>query len=204
MSTHALRHSQCPRNIRLSRCFRTVIALCGGLFAWLVCFQTQAHIVVHMELNSLQRRAATIVRGRVVTQRAVWKDKRIVTLSTVQVERCYKGTCRDKTIAVEQPGGTVENLVMRVFGVKHLALKSQVVLFLHSHHGVDKHDTQVLPVHQVVGLSQGILQVVKKDRQEFLVQDLSGLVLRSSHTQKHGGVNVYAAPSVYQRLQSLQ
>ncbi len=172
-----------------------------------------AHIVVPLTLETMYKQTDTIVSGVVKSQTTHWKNKKIYTVSVVQVQTQYKGRDKSHTLAVEQLGGTIGKIRMQAFGVKLLKPQARVLLFLTPYQTVRSVNKRTLPVHKIVGMAQGQLHFVKESNKDYLVQDLTGLVLPSTlsthnhKTRRHPGthsetIRVYQANSILHWLQS--
>lgn len=195
-----------------SRLFPLVCAL----FLGLATSPASAHIVERLDLSSLQKTAKTIIVGTVQQQKSFWHKKRIYTVSTLQIQTCFKGACKDKTIAIQQLGGVVGKLGQKAIGVKLLQPKSRVLLYLHRVHALTRVKNVVTPVHRIVGLSQGMMKFVKRNNKEFLVHDLSELAFPTTakahnkhehehgHKHEHSKIHMYPASTHLKSLTPLK
>lgn len=116
-------------------------------------------LVGRFDLEGLSRKAAVVVRGRVLSQEARWDEahERIYTWSTLQVLEFLRGPQpAPKRLVVKQIGGTVGDLTLHVDGRATLAPGEEVVLFLRA----------AGDVHTLVGMANG----------KYTVERLDGLV----------------------------
>ena len=90
-----------------------------------------ATTLVRMSLRQLVQASSVVVQGEVIAQtaRVNASHTRIMTYTTVQVEKALKGQ-PPATIIIEQPGGTVSNFHVHVPGAAFLSPQTQYVLFL--------------------------------------------------------------------------
>jgi hypothetical protein len=91
--------------------------------------------LVHLSLAQLSRASAVIVQGRAIRQACDWNadHSMIVTLTTIAVARVDKGSAAG-TLVVEQPGGVMGNIQMRMDGTARFYPLASYVLFLESSH----------------------------------------------------------------------
>jgi len=115
--------------------------------------QAGATTLVRMSLSQLAQASSTIVQGQVVDRTSRWNaaHTRIMTYSTVQIEKALKGQ-PPSTITIEQLGGTVGNFHVHVPGTAYLRPQEQYVLFLEPVAG--KSET-----YHTVGMMQGAFRV---------------------------------------------
>ena len=101
------------------------------LLAFLAAVSAQATTLVHLSLEQLSQASSDVVRGRTVSQEVRWNDSRtqILTVTTVEIEQTLKGTPR-RTMVIEQPGGAVGNLRVRVPGTVAFRAGASYFLFL--------------------------------------------------------------------------
>ncbi len=139
------------------------------MMAVLVALPASATRVVAMDLPTLVSESDVVVRGRVLSQRAVWdgRRQRVYTDSTVLVDEIVRGQKVGTSVVVRQLGGRLGDLTQVVEGAGRLEVGQDVVLFL----------TVRGPLAYVVGMSQGRLAVVKKAGVEVVSRDLDGATL---------------------------
>jgi hypothetical protein len=131
----------------------------------------EASSVVQMDVAALTRAASDVVRVRVSSTECAWTDqhRRLVTLVQVEVLERFKGQATG-TLRVVQPGGELDGIGQRVFGVAKLAVGEEVVLFLE----------QKGPWRGIVGLAQGAYRVERAPGASVaraVPADLHGLTL---------------------------
>ncbi len=109
--------------------------------------------LVRMSLEQLSQAATEIVRGRVVSQESRWNPEhtRIVTLTSVAVDQVMKGA-PPSTVVVQQLGGTVGNIRVRVAGTVPFHTQGDYLLFLET---ANPERSRFL----VVGMRQGAYQI---------------------------------------------
>ena len=124
----------------------------------------QASLVTRMDMETLVRSSAVVVRGEVESV-AVAPDDRgaIQTWVTVRVEESLKGADGRTRVALRLPGGTWRDQVSRVFGVPSFERGERVVVF-------------AVPTRRgaltVAGLFQGKFRIEAKETgDEEVVQD---------------------------------
>jgi hypothetical protein len=115
-----------------------------------------ATTLVRMSLRQLVQASSVIVQGDVIAQtaRANASHTRIVTYTTVQVEKALKGQ-PPATIVIEQPGGTVGNVHVHVPGAAFLRPQARYVLFLEPVSGSRG-------TFHTVGMMQGAFRVYRE------------------------------------------
>ena len=118
--------------------------------------QAGATTLVRMSLRQLVQASSVIVQGEVVAQTARMSAShtRIMTYTTVQVEKALKGQ-PPATIIIEQPGGTVGNIHVHVPGAAFLRSQTQYVLFLEPVAGSSG-------TFHTVGMMQGAFRVYRE------------------------------------------
>ncbi|MGH9455025.1 MAG: hypothetical protein ACRD2O_13750, partial [Terriglobia bacterium] len=91
--------------------------------------------MVHLSLSQLSRAAAVIVKGRATRQEYGWNagHSMIMTLTTFAVDDVEKGSAL-QTLVVEEPGGVMGNIQMRMDGTAHFYPQASYVLFLEPSH----------------------------------------------------------------------
>ncbi|HET9179307.1 MAG TPA: hypothetical protein VFQ24_13195 [Terriglobia bacterium] len=118
--------------------------------------QAGATSLVRMSLRQLVQASSVIVQGEVIAQtaRVNTSHTRIMTYTTVQVEKALKGQ-PPATIIIEQPGGTVGNVHVHVPGSASLRPQTQYVLFLEPVTGSNE-------TFHTVGMMQGAFRVYRE------------------------------------------
>ena len=163
--------------------------------------KAQAHVVQALTVKDLQQRAQIVVQGQVIKQRSLWKDRIIFTLSTIRVQQCWKLICQSKEITVQQLGGTVGDLTMKVYGIAHLKIKTKVLLFLHK---LLAQKNQAKS-YSIVGLAQGLFRYITHNKKEWLVQDNSRLLLVSTSSKvHHGRLQVFSPSTITKALPDIK
>ncbi|MBF0336771.1 MAG: hypothetical protein HQL05_02975 [Nitrospirae bacterium] len=115
-------------------------------------------LMVAMETADLTRGADVVVCGRVSAVKAQWSEdgKRIVTRSTVSVGEYVKGA-GTSVVTVEQLGGEVDGVGLRVSDTVYLKAGDEVILFLKQRQETRSSGYDVeLGVYTIVGSAQGI------------------------------------------------
>jgi hypothetical protein len=104
-----------------------VFALTFGL-----CAPAKASIVTSMTLRELVDQADDIVVAKVVSVTAAWDGAHRHILSTVEadVEEIWKGNTDTRHVTVVQPGGTVGDIEMTVYGMPTFSVAERSLLFL--------------------------------------------------------------------------
>jgi len=121
------------------------VALC--LAALLVPSLAAGSLVQALNLAELTAQAERIVVAQVVSAESEWDSshRNIHTRIEIKVEEAWKGSVApDQHLVIVQPGGTVDDIEMRVHGMPSFASGEKAVLFLAG---------QGTP--RVVGMSQG-------------------------------------------------
>jgi hypothetical protein len=153
------------------------IALAVLLGLWLA-LPAGATTLVRMSLSQLVQASSTIVEGQVVgrTTRLNASHTRIYTDTTVQLEKALKGQ-PPSTLTVEQPGGTIGNIHVRVPGTAFLRPQTQYILFLEPVAGSST-------TYHMVGMLQGAFRVYKdrNSAQRRVLLPLGALSTGSSST----------------------
>jgi hypothetical protein len=132
------------------------IALVAALA--LLALPARASVAVRLDLPALVAQADTVVRGRVVAERARWdaSHSRIYTDVRLTVDRVYKGAAAPgDVIVVTRLGGSVGGLGMRVAGEARFALGEETIVFLRRVAAGGRIH------HTVVGMAQGKLSVLR-------------------------------------------
>ncbi len=135
-----------------------------------------ATTLVHLSLEQLSQASSDVVRGRAVSQESRWNDAhtQIVTLTTVEVEQTLKGSA-GQTMVIEQPGGAVGNLRVRVAGTVNFRRGASYFLFVEPAGGAG--------VHRVTGMAQGAYRIYRHPQtgEERVIRPFGGL-FRSQKT----------------------
>lgn len=118
--------------------------------------KTGATTLVRMSLRQLVQASSVIVQGEVIAQtaRVNTSHTRIMTYTTVQVERALKGQ-PPATIIIEQPGGIVGSVHVHVPGSASFRPQAQYVLFLEPVAGSSG-------IFHTVGMMQGAFRVYRE------------------------------------------
>jgi hypothetical protein len=129
----------------------------------------EATISKAMEFDAKVENAASIVVGKVISQRSEWDPARkwILTYSTFQVEKTLKGAPAQQ-VTIVTPGGTVGDISQDVIGVPKFREGDEHVVFVRN--------SQAGPT--VLYLEQGAYNIVKDERGGRIVEPhSSGAVL---------------------------
>jgi len=115
-----------------------------------------ATTLVRMSLSQLAQASSTIVQGHVVAQtvRQNAAHTRIMTYTTVQLDKALKGQ-PPATLTIEQPGGTIGNVHVRVPGTAFLRPQTDYILFLEAAKGQTE-------TYHMVGMMQGAFRVYRE------------------------------------------
>lgn len=149
---------------------RTLAALVLG--AMLVASPAvQATTVLEVPLSQMARDSAMVVRARVLSQQTAWSDDgpRIITRTTLQVIDALKGAPMSHVV-LQQVGGTLDGITVRIPGDAVLTPGEDVVVFLERH--PDGSGDYVL-----AAMSFAKFRVVPTESGPIVVRDLSGLAL---------------------------
>jgi hypothetical protein len=127
----------------------------------------RASLVEALDLAALVERADEVVLARVVSMESHFNDKgRIVTDVTMQVEEAEKGTrTPGAVVVVEQLGGSVGDLGMRIAGEPTYEVGEVVLLFGRRATGLD--------VLRPVGMSQGAMRIELRNGERW-VRSMTG------------------------------
>lgn len=132
--------------------------------------QAAATVVVPLSLKELSLQADLIIIGRCEEIKSAWDTGRqkIFTYVTVFAEQCLKvdkGKCPPR-VTIREPGGTVDDIAMRVGGVPDFEKNESVLVFL-----------KRIPdsFYEVAGLSQGKFRVILDGNKLHAQRDLHGL-----------------------------
>ncbi|MBF0537669.1 MAG: hypothetical protein HQL03_05360 [Nitrospirae bacterium] len=122
-------------------------------------------LMVALGTEELTRGADVVIRGRVNQVKAQWSEdgKRIVTRSTVGVGEYVKGS-GTTTVEVEQLGGEVDGMGLRVSDTVYLKAGDEVILFLKQREdtvqGISGRGVTA-GVYTIVGAAQGLYVIDK-------------------------------------------
>src|SRR5215813_5974666 len=130
----------------------------------LLAVPARASVVEPLDLPALSRGADLIVRGQVVRAVSTWDGDHIVTRSTIEVRRVWKGRA-GRTVVVRTLGGVVGTIGQKAPGEASLAPGEEVILFLEAAGG-----GEFLPA----GMALGKFAV---SGDGWATQDLAGLTL---------------------------
>lgn len=134
----------------------------------------RATTLVRLGLEQLSQASTEIVRGRVISQESRWNQDhtQIVTFTTLEVQDAMKGH-PPATVVIEQPGGTVGNIRVRVAGTALFKTQEDYVLFLEP----SASPSQYL----LVGMVQGCYPIVRDPmtHEEHVAVPLSNLMTGS-------------------------
>jgi hypothetical protein len=175
---------------------RLLIALPLLLIGLASSFGARASVTPELDLRGLTTNADRIVVGDVVSVKSAWESgrKRIFTNIEVKVTETWKGpTPEGGKIIIQQPGGQVGDIEMRVFGLAEFHEGQKAVLFLT---GTEK-------ASAVVGLGQGMRPVSYDSKSaRWMVQpaDRSAAVT----TDKQGRLGGPSAPDEIVPLETLR
>lgn len=120
--------------------YRYTSCCCAGLCVLLVAGtqMVRAHHVEGLSVDTLTRRAAVIVEGKITRVASAWNanQTQIQTTVTLKVEKYHKGDLKQNTIDITFLGGVVGNITMAVIGQPSFAMNEDVFLFLRPNHAV--------------------------------------------------------------------
>ena len=132
----------------------------------------RASVLLQLKLENLVAHAESIVEAEVISSRGFWSaDRRSInTETTLRVERGLlerERPAAGQTIVVNTLGGKVGNVRMHVAGAPRLREGERVILFLEKRQGR----------RWVVGMNQGVFDLVKRDGEAHVRQRLRGAAL---------------------------
>ena len=134
---------------------------------------TQATTLVRLSLEQLSQAATVVIRGRVLAQESRWNPAhtQIVTRTTVQVVQSVKGDVPSQVV-IDQPGGAVGNVRVRVTGTVFFRAQDEFYLFLEP---ARRDASEFL----LVGMLQGAYRIVRDSRngEERVIHPLSGFAV---------------------------
>jgi hypothetical protein len=147
-------------NSRLGLAFAAALAL--------VPVSAEATIAQAMKFDDKVGNAASIVLGKVVAQQSRWDEsgRRILTYSTIQVEKTLKGQQASQTVIVT-PGGQVGDIAQEFVGVPRFAVGEEHVVFTRNTHAGPT----------VLYLEQGAYRVTDDERERMVRPLVSSAVL---------------------------
>jgi hypothetical protein len=113
--------------------------------------------VLRLSEEQMVAKSSLIVRGKVVSQRAVAgpRGMGVVTLVTIQVQEELVGRQKPKTIVVRHFGGTLKGKTVAMIGGPSFKTGNEVVVFVQASKFLPKGE------YLLVGLTQGKWQVVR-------------------------------------------
>jgi hypothetical protein len=129
----------------------------GLLAAW---SPLKSSTVVRLSLDEMIVKSTEIVRGRIVSSRTSMRGPVVYTTVQVEVEERWKGSRAD-LVDVAIPGGQYGAILQTFSGTPQLESDTDYVLFLW---------TGSSGMTQVIGLSQGVLEVKRTDAGELVVE----------------------------------
>ncbi len=114
----------------------------------------RASTLVSMSLDQLTEASSVIVQGQITRQMCRWNEShtQIMTLTSITVEQVYKGN-PPSTVAVEQMGGTVGNMMVYVPGEMTFQPEGEYVLFLEPAPAGSR--------YRLVGMTQGAYRIYR-------------------------------------------
>ncbi len=129
--------------------------LWAAVFAAALVGRVRATTLVRLSLDQLSRASTAIVRAHTLAQQSQWTPghTRVITLTTLVLDEAMKGQ-PPATLVVEQPGGVIGNLHVRVAGVVLFRPGTEYVLFLEPSSTNAAH-------FQPVGMMQGAYRVFR-------------------------------------------
>jgi len=136
---------------------RRLIAMLAPALLLALTARGSASLILALDLPTLVSRADQISVVDVVSVTSAWNTAhdRITTTIDVKVVDSWKGTAAPAThLQVVQPGGTVDQIEMRVDGMPHFQVGERTLLFLRLHGGPDH--------ASVVGMAQGKRAVTRE------------------------------------------
>jgi hypothetical protein len=147
-------------NSRLALAFAAAVAF--------VPTAAEATIAQAVKFDDKVGTAASIVVGKVVAQQSQWDEsgRRILTYSTIQVEKTLKGQQAAQTVIVT-PGGQVGDIAQEFVGVPRFAVGEEHVVFTRN--------TSAGPT--VLYLEQGAYRVTADSRERMVRPLVSSAVL---------------------------
>jgi hypothetical protein len=108
------------------------LAVLVGLLS-LTAARVDASLVLALDMNELTKRADHIAVADVLTVRSAWDDRHAKIYTTIElsvVESWTGGTAPASRITIVQPGGTVGDVAMVVFGLSQFTPGERALFFL--------------------------------------------------------------------------
>jgi hypothetical protein len=132
--------------------------ICTALIATLaICLPVVCATLERLSLDDMITQSTAIVRGKVLGSRCAFNGPMIYTFTRVQVSQQWKGTPA-QVVEVATPGGKAAGYEQNFAGAPRLVEGSEYLLFLWT--GKSK-------ITHVIGLSQGVFDLVKNDKGEL-------------------------------------
>lgn len=113
-----------------------------------------------LSLDDMIGKSTSIVRGKVVRSGAVQRGATIYTAYRLEVAETLKGQAVT-SLEVSVPGGLLHGLRQSFAGTPHLDAGSEYVIFVW---------TSSTGIHHIIGLSQGLFDVVKNAKDESVLR----------------------------------
>jgi hypothetical protein len=132
----------------------TLVIYCLVCLAALSPRRGDASLVLALDTNALAQRADHIAVTDVVSVKSAWDQahKKIITTIDLSVVESWKGGAQPAShITVMQPGGTVGDVAMVVFGLSHFTPGERTLVFLRG----------TAAAAGVVGMAQGKLPMLR-------------------------------------------
>jgi hypothetical protein len=133
---------------------RSIFVLIGFAFTVLAARASHASLVQALDTTELTKRAGHIAVADVLSVQSAWDQshKKIFTTIELSVVESWKGGTQPAShITVVQPGGTVGDIAMTVFGMSHFTPGERTLVFLRGTTGAAG----------VVGMAQGKLPMTR-------------------------------------------
>ncbi len=88
-------------------------------------------LMLQMDHEDLTIQSDAIVLGKVLSVESKWDEEKntIFTFITIEVEKSVKGEV-EETVTIRQPGGSINNIALRVDGTPAFSSEEEVLLFL--------------------------------------------------------------------------
>lgn len=153
---------------------KTLLPAVAALFGLFASVPAHATTLVELSLEQLSQASTEIVRGRAIAQEARWNSSHttILTLTTIEIEQTFKGAPR-RTVVIEQPGGALGNIRVRVPGTVSFRPRGSYYLFLEPA-GAGASG------YRLVGMAQGAYRVYRlpQTNKERVISPIGGLFYR--------------------------
>jgi hypothetical protein len=127
-----------------------------------------------LSVDSMVEKSTSIVRGKVVSSEGEFRNGLIFTKYMIQVDESWKGN-PGRLIEVFVPGGVANGLRQTITGAPALEQGEEFVLFLWA--GASGR-------RQIIGLSQGMFNVVKEDGAVLLERPGAKEVMMDPQTKR--------------------